>query len=284
MWRPFQMPSTPARFRDRLRPITGRHNPLLKDLRGVYAQGALTPDGCFAVEGVRGLEEAIRSSARFRAVFFSDAGDAGTERLTRRLLEQIGHRVETFSVPEKLFREVVTTDAPQGVAALVHGKGWTLDDVVRGASPALVVVAAGLQDPGNLGTIVRSAEAFGAGGLVVTEGTVSLYNPKTVRATAGSLFRLPVLSMTLAELVVGLRERGVKMFASSSHKGTALADAVLNEAAAVFIGNEGAGLAKDVMAKMDDTLVVPQARPVESLNAGVAASVILYEAARQRHQ
>src|SRR5882724_10242584 len=183
------MPSPTAR--DRLRPITGRHNPLLKDLRGVYAHGALTEDGCFAVEGVRGLEEAIRSSARFRAVFFSDAGDAGTERL-RRLLEQIGHKVETFSVPEKLFREVVTTDAPQGVAALVHRKEWGFEDVLSGAWPTLVLVAAGLQDPGNLGTIVRSAEAFGAGGVVLTEGTVSVYNPKTVRATAGSIFRLPV--------------------------------------------------------------------------------------------
>jgi TrmH family RNA methyltransferase len=144
------------------------------------------------------------------------------------------------------------------------------------------VVAAGLQDPGNLGTILRSAEAFGAGGVVLGEGTVSVYNPKTVRATAGSIFRMPVVAAKLAELIPQLRERGVKLFATSSHKGTALAEAPLAEAAAFFIGNEGAGLARDVMAKMDDVLVIPQARPVESLNAGVAASIILYEAARQR--
>ena len=274
------MPS--STLRDRLRPITSRHNPLLKDLRAVYAYGALTEDGCFAIEGVRSLEEAIRSSVRFRAVFFTDAGDAATQRLTQRLLEQIGHKVETYLVPAKLFHEAVTTDSPQGVAALVHRKEATLDDALR-TTPALLVVAAGLQDPGNLGTILRSAEAFGAGGVILTEGTVSVYNPKTVRATAGSIFRLPVLTAKLADLIPYLRDKQVKLFATSSHKGTPLHKAPWHEPSALFIGNEGAGLPRDVIAKMDATLAIPQSRPVESLNAGVAASIILYEAARQRN-
>jgi TrmH family RNA methyltransferase len=197
------------------------------------------------------------------------------------MLEQIGHKVETYLVPAKLFHEAVTTDSPQGVAALVHRKESTLEDAL-GSQPALVVVAAGLQDPGNLGTLLRSAEAFGAGGVVVTEGTVSVYNPKTVRATAGSIFRLPVVTAKLADLIPQLREKQIKLYATSSHKGTPLHEAPLHEPCALFIGNEGAGLPGDVMAKMDATLAIPQARPVESLNAGVAASIILYEAARQR--
>ena len=273
------MPSPTVR--DRLRPITGRHNPLLKDLRGVYAHGNLTDDGCFAVEGLRSLEEAIRSGVQFRAVFFTDADDATTQRLKERLLEQIGHKVETYLVPAKLFHEAVATDSPQGVAALVRRKEFTLDKAL-GEKPALLVVAAGVQDPGNLGTILRSAEAFGAGGVVLTEGTVSAYNPKTVRASAGSIFRLPVMTAKLAELIPHLREKGVKLFATSSHQGVPLHEARLSEPSALFIGNEGAGLARDVISKMDSTLAIPQARPVESLNAGVAASIILYEAARQR--
>jgi len=273
------MPSPTVR--DRLRPITGRHNPLLKDLRGVYAHGNLTDDGCFAVEGLRSLEEAIRSGVRFRAVFFTDADDATTQRLKERLLEQIGHKVETYLVPAKLFHEAVATDSPQGVAALVRCKESTLDEALR-ELPTLLVVAAGLQDPGNLGTILRSAEAFGAGGVVLTEGTVSAYNPKTVRATAGSIFRLPVMTAKLAELIPHLREKGVKLFATSSHQGVPLHEARLSGPSALFIGNEGAGLARDVISKMDATLAIPQARSVESLNAGVAASIILYEAARQR--
>ena len=274
--------SSPASLRERLRPVSGRHNPLLKDLRGVYAHGALTDDGCYGIEGVRTMEEAIRSGVRFRAVFFSDAQNAATERLTQRILQQIGHKVETLLVPAKLFQEVVTSDSPQGVAALVHRKESTLDDALRGAQPALLMVAAGLQDPGNLGTMLRSAEAFGAGGVVLGEGTVSAYNPKTVRATAGSIFRMPVVSAKMVDLLPQLRERGLRLFATSSHKGTALTEAPLHEAAAIFVGNEGAGLPRDVMAKMDEVLAIPQVRPVESLNAGVAASILLYEAARQR--
>jgi TrmH family RNA methyltransferase len=261
--------------------MTGRHNPLLKDLRAVYAHGNLTDAGCFAIEGVRSLEEAIRSRVRLRAVFFTDADDVATHRLTQRLLEQIGHKVETYRVPAKFFHEAVTTDSPQGVAALVYPKESMLEDALR-ATPALVVVAAGLQDPGNLGTILRSAEAFGAGGVVTTEGTVSIYSPKTVRATAGSIFRLPVMTAKLAELIPHLREKQVKLFATSSRKGTPLHEARLQLPSALFIGNEGGGLPSDVIAKMDETLAIPQARPVESLNAGVAASIILYEAARQR--
>ncbi len=278
------MPSTSrtSSSPDRLRPITGRHNPLLKDLRSVYAHGNLTDKGCYVIEGVRMMEEAIRSGVRFRAVFFSDADSPGMERVTQRLLQQIGYRVETYLIPAKLFQEVVSSESPQGVAALVHGKKSSLEDAMGGAQPALVVVVAGLQDPGNLGTILRSAEAFGAGGVVLGEGTVSVYNPKTVRATAGSIFRMPVVTAKLADLIPQLRERGVRLFATSSHKGTPLSQAPLDGPAAFLIGNEGSGLARDVMAKMDDVLVIPQVRPVESLNAGVAASIILYEAARQR--
>jgi len=93
---------------------------------------------------------------------------------------------------------------------------------------------------------------------------------------------VPVVTAKLAELIPYWRDQQVKLFATSSHKGTPITEAPLGEAAAIFIGNEGAGLARDVMSKMDDTLVIPQVRPVESLNAGIAASIILYEAARQR--
>jgi TrmH family RNA methyltransferase len=109
-----------------------------------------------------------------------------------------------------------------------------------------------------------------------------VYNPKAVRATAGSIFRLPVVTSKVAELIPYLREKRVKLFATSSHKGTPLHEAPLHESSALFIGNEGAGMARDVISKMDATLAIPQVRPVESLNAGVAASIILYEAARQR--
>ena len=278
------MPEAPtsSSANQRLRPVSGRHNSLLKDLRGVYAHGTLTEDGCYAIEGVRLMEEAIRSGVKFRAVFFSDAAGGFAASLKDRLLQQIGHKVDTLLVPAKLFQEAVTSESPQGVAALVYRKEASLEDALGAAQAPLLVVAAGLQDPGNLGTILRSAEAFGAGGVVLGEGTVSVYNPKTVRATAGSIFRLPAIAAKLADVIPQLRERGVRLFATSSHKGTPLDQAQLEGPAAFFIGNEGAGLPRDLGSQMDEFVAIPQAKPVESLNAGIAASVILYEAARQR--
>ena len=278
------MPEAPtsSSANQRLRPVSGRHNSLLKDLRGVYAHGTLTEDGCYAIEGVRLMEEAIRSGVKFRAVFFSDAAGGFAASLKDRLLQQIGDKVDLVLVPAKLFQEAVTSESPQGVAALVYRKEASLEDALGAAQAPLLVVAAGLQDPGNLGTILRSAEAFGAGGVVLGEGTVSVYNPKTVRATAGSIFRLPAIAAKLADVIPQLRERGVRLFATSSHKGTPLDQAQLEGPAAFFIGNEGAGLPRDLGSQMDEFVAIPQAKPVESLNAGIAASVILYEAARQR--
>ena len=143
-------------------------------------------------------------------------------------------------------------------------------------------MAAGLQDPGNVGTILRSAEAFGAAGAFFTEGTVSPYNPKVLRGSAGSIFRLPVVQIASAELIPLLRRHGARMMATSSHKGIPLPEVTWTLPLAIFVGNEGAGLSRELLHQMDETIVIPQSAEVESLNAGVAASIVLYEAARQR--
>ena len=148
------------------------------------------------------------------------------------------------------------------------------------AGPLLAI--AGVQDPGNLGTILRSAEAFGAGGVLLGEGTVSPFNSKVVRASAGSVFRLPITKTKLLEMLPQLRAHGLRLIATSSHKGTPLPAATLTGPLAIFIGSEGAGLSRDVLAGMDEVVAIPHTPRVESLNAGVAASIVLYEAARQR--
>jgi TrmH family RNA methyltransferase len=276
------VPSTQSR----LRRIEGRHNPLVKQLRQAFAHAELTEAGDCAIEGLRILEEAIRSGLRFSAVFFRESAQDRAERL----LPQIGAQVETLLLPDKLFDGLVPSDSPQGVAALVRLKEFSLDVVVETERLKVgpIVVLAGLQDPGNLGTILRSSEAFGSAGVVLGEGTVSPYNSKVVRASAGSVFRVPVIhghgksTAKLEEVSEKLRARGVRLIATSSHKGTPLDEADLKSAAAIFFGNEGAGLSREVMAKMDEVVAIPHTQQVESLNAGVAASIVLYEAARQR--
>lgn len=273
-----------ARSQPRLRRIEGRHNPLLKQLRQAFSRAQRTADGDCAIEGLRMLEEAIRSGLRFRAVFFRESAQDRAERL----LPQIGAHVETLLLPDKLFDASVPSETPQGVAALVRLKEFSLDDVLEKERLQVgpIMALAGLQDPGNLGTIIRSAEAFGSAGIILGEGTVSPLNAKAVRASAGSIFRLPVVAAPTAagleDVVTRLRAQNVRLIATSSHKGIPIDQANLTEPLAVFIGSEGSGLARGLMTRMDEVVAIPHTPQVDSLNAGVAGSIILYEAARQR--
>ena len=273
-----KLSETAGAARGRLRRIEGRHNPLVKLLRHGFAGADCTSDGGCAVEGLRIVEEAIRSGLRFRAVFFRES----EQDLAERLLPQIGAHVETLLLPNKIFENAVPSETPQGVAALVHLKEFSLEEMMERLQVGPLVVIAGLQDPGNLGTILRSSEAFGGAGVILGEGTVSPFNAKVVRASAGSIFRVPVIRGKLDAVSSQLRAREIRLDATSSHKGTPLGEARLTGPLAMFIGNEGSGLPRDLMTRMDEVVVIPHAPQVESLNAGVATSILLYEAARQR--
>lgn len=262
----------------RLRRIEGRHHTLVKDLRRAFSRGELTSDGYCAIEGFRILEEAIRSGLRFRAVFFSESAATKADRL----LSQLGDQVETLLLPDKLFASTVPSDAPQGAAALARWKEFSLEDVLAKSKVGPLLAIAGVQDPGNLGTILRSAEAFGAGGVLLGEGTVSPFNPKVVRASAGSVFRLPVARAKLSGALGLMKEQSLRLVATASHKGTPLAQANLSGPLAIFVGSEGAGLSRGLIKEMDEIVAIPQAPQVESLNVGVATSIVLYEVMRQR--
>jgi RNA methyltransferase, TrmH family len=262
----------------RLRRIEGRHNALVKQLRRAFSQNQLTPDGYCAIEGLRILEEAIRSGLRLHAVFFSQTAAARAERL----LSQLGAQVETLLLPDKLFASAVPSEATQGIAALVRWKEFSLEEVLAESQTGPLLAIAGVQDPGNLGTILRSAEALGAGGVVLGEGTVSPFNPKVVRASAGSVFRLPLARTKLSEALAGMKALGLRRVATASHQGTPVDQANLSAPLAIFMGSEGAGISRDLIQAMDEVVAIPQAPQVDSLNVGVAASIVLYEVARQR--
>jgi len=262
----------------RLRRIEGRHNALVKDLRQAFGRGELTSSGECGIEGFRIIEEAVRSGVRIRAVFFSESA----EQRAHKLLPQIASQVEALLLPDNLFTSAVPSQSPQGVAALVQLKTFSPEDVVESSSDGPLLVIAGVQDPGNLGTILRSAEAFSAKGVLLGDGTVSAYNSKVVRASAGSVFRVPIAKVALKAATDLLRGKSFRLLATSSHKGVALPEANLSGATAIFIGNEGAGIDKKLLSQMDELVMILHSPKVESLNAGVAASILLYEAARQR--
>jgi TrmH family RNA methyltransferase len=278
--------NVPKEADSRLRRVSSRQNALVKDLRKAFSQGEPTADGCMAVEGVRIIEEAIRSGLRFQALFFSDAGSAQATRL----LPQIGSQVEVLLLPDEVFLSAVSTESPQGVAALIKLKPFKFGDLLEQSGAGLLskdqllVGVAGIQDPGNLGTIIRSAEAFGALAVLLGEKTVSHFNPKAVRGSAGSVFRQPLVRVKMAETILRLKQQGMRVIATSSHKGKPLHEADFTGAAMIVVGNEGAGVPPEILSLADELVTIPHSPRVESLNAGIAASILLYEAARQRSQ
>jgi TrmH family RNA methyltransferase len=226
-----------------------------------------------AIEGDHLLEEALRSGMVLKTVFVSER---------REVPKVVPRGVEVMRLTEEVFGSVVETQSPQGVAALLVPPVWGLDDVMgSGESAALILVAVGLQDPGNLGTLVRSAEAFGASGVLTTPGTVSAWNQKALRASVGSVFRVPVVSVDASELE-GLKGRGVRLIAAVGSDGDDLMAVDFTAACAVLIGNEGSGLGEEWLRMSDGRVTIPCPGPVESLNAAVAGSLLLYEASRRR--
>ena len=252
--------------------VSSRTNARVKQLRAAFQGRARLSGGLVAIEGDHLLEEAMLSGMVLKTVFVSERRDVP---------HMIPRGVEVLRLTEEVFESVVETQSPQGVAALIVPPVHRLDDVLKSAAP-LILVAAGLQDPGNLGTLVRSTEAFGAAGILTTPGTVSAWNQKALRASVGSVFRIPVVGVT-SDDVSDLKTHGIRLIAAVGGTGaTPAQDVDFSKACALLIGNEGAGLGAEWMRMADERVTIPCPGPVESLNAAVAGSLLLYEASRQR--
>jgi RNA methyltransferase, TrmH family len=284
-----------------IRIVQSKQNVRLKELRralahpGALARGLAGGDSraLVGLEGPNLLEEAQRAGLRIACVFVAQ----GAEHLLEELA--LPPQTEVLLVPRELLDSALSTEAPQPVAALVEPPDWNWADIFPSPAKAaplpanaipLVVVLAGLQDPGNLGTILRSAEAFGATGVLSLPGTVSAWNPKAVRASAGSVYRLPLLTVNVADCFARLRQQGVKILTTAAPNAVTdagnrpePADSIdLASPVALMIGNEGNGVPEALAAQADGAVTIPCPGPVESLNAAAAASILLYEASRQR--
>jgi TrmH family RNA methyltransferase len=277
--------------------LTSRENRWLKEFRMALRGGLPTESGFVGVEGVRLVEEALRSGCPIQAVLFSESG----ERHHERLAPFVGRPEIAFPVlrtTDRLFEGLADTEHPQGVAALVQPRTATLDDLLSAPASAcapLLVVLAGVQDPGNVGTILRTAAAFGATGAVTAasgqSGTASPFSPKALRASAGAALHLPILAgMSLAILLTQLRIANVRTLASSVREPRDGEQPLLSpwevdwcEPVALLVGNEGAGLPEEVERGADARVRIPMASGIDSLNAAAAAAVLFYEAARQRN-
>jgi len=261
-----------------VRIVQSKQNARLKELRRALAFPGREGKGLAGIEGPNLIEEALRAGLLIRCVFAAE----GFEHLLETLA--LPPETEILLMPKALLDSALATQSPQPFAALVEPPDWTWAHVIdRHRMPVpLVAVLAGIQDPGNLGTILRSAEAFGASGVIALPGTVSAWNPKAVRASAGSVFRLPLVAASAEDCFTHLREAGVKIW-TTTVRAAEPADLVdLAAPVALIFGNEGSGVPAELAAMADGAVTIPCPGSVESLNAAVAAGVILYEASRQR--
>ena len=292
----------PTEVHTRTRIVQSRHNARVKELRAVLLRPSSSLIG---LEGMHLVEEALRSGLEVPVVFVRQGAEPLLDALPPGWLARVP---EILVTPEEVLNGAVTTEAPQAIAALAVPPAFLLEQVLAAPGPSLLLVLAGVQDPGNVGTMLRSAEAFGARGVLTLPGTANQWNPKCLRASMGSAFRVPVVTLAGQSTRVGpeenttgtagkvtsesaglraievLREAGVRSLAAVApgRPGTPAHLAELQQPVAIWMGNEGSGLSPEVVRACAGAVTIPCSGPIESLNAAVAASVLLYEASRQR--
>jgi len=263
--------------------MLSRTHPIARRLRALRGDPVLRDDeGVFAAEGVHLALEALAAGAAIEAAVVSprlSESDEGRD-LARRLLAA---GIEVHEASAATLDALQDARSPQPVVLIVRQVPPSLDAVLtgRGGTP-LLVVACGVQEPGNLGALLRTADAAAATGFVATPGSASLTHPRAVRASMGAIFRLPAVEAELAELLARVKSRQFRVLGADARSAVTYETAVWGGPIALFLGGEGAGLPQEVVTRLDLGVAVPMAPGVESLSVNAAAAVLLFEAARKR--
>jgi len=258
----------------RFEKIASPSNPLLKQVRKAVQRGGLTSGGYCIAETFHLVVEALRSGCRVEAVLVAYSALQQMRRMV-----PLPDSVRVLALPDGLFASIAATESSQGVMALVHPRVWTMETILSRHLPVLILD--GVQDPGNAGAIVRASEAFGAAGVVFLKGTANPFNPKAVRASAGSVFRLPlVCGVAVEEALAQLQRNEYRIYAACPDADLSLEAADMDNGCAVVIGSEGRGVS-DAWRAAGSAIRIPMTN-VESLNAAIAAAIFLYEASRRR--
>ncbi len=260
--------------------ITSGQNPVIKEIRALANRKYRDEKKLYFIEGIRFVEEALREKAEIDKILLSErlsCSKAGEEILAG--VRAAGYN--TFLLPEKLFKEISDTESPQGIMAVLKARRHDLNDIIGDINCLLILES--VQDPGNLGTIIRTADAGGITGIIMSKGCVDIYNPKVLRSTMGSVFRVPIcISDDLAGAIDIIREKGIKVYAAHLKGKINYFEADFKGNIAVIIGNEANGISDTAAASSDMLIKIPMLGRTESLNASVAAGLLIYESVRQR--
>lgn len=260
--------------------INSPSNAKIKEIKSLYRKRERWNKEKFIIEGIKILEECIDNNYPLVDIIFTDELfniNGGEE-----LFKKINHYDKLINVPPKLFKEISNTESPQGIMGIAKFKKNPIKSLYE-VKNSFVLLLEEVQDPGNMGTIIRTADAFNVDGIIVTEGSVDIYNPKVVRSTMGSIFRVPIYHVldkmgTLEQL----KSQGYYIYSTSLEGDKYIQDISFNRASVVLIGNESKGVSPKLYSLADKLFKIPLPGGAESLNVGVASSIIMYEAMRQR--
>ena len=261
----------------KITPIASSANVLLKKVRGLQVRQMREKQGEFLVEGAKlvcvafAKELVVTDVLVSKSFLASGFGEAHAANIT-----------EVSLVEDKLFEELVSTQGPCGIVAVAEMLRWSVDDLFAGAVP-LVVIAEAIQDPGNLGTMIRTALAARASGMILTKGTVDPFNPKVVRSAAGALFMLPIVTdMTTEDAIGWVKKHGLSLITCQMGAEKIYWEADMTGPTALAFGNEGQGFSASIVSQADDSVSIPMHQGSESLNVSISAGIILFGAVQQR--
>lgn len=257
--------------------LTGLQNPMVKAAAELKQKKYRQQQGLFLAEGLRTVEEAVRYGA-VQSIFYTAIEDDRTRAV---LEEAAAKQIKLVCVSDKVLKKIADTETPQGIIAVCERRSKRLDDFL--ASSKMLLVLDRVTDPGNIGTMLRTADAAGVGGLLLLQGCADIYAPKTVRASMGSLFHLPVLSGLSEELLVqAARKAGYELLVTCLDGAENLYKADLQGRLAFVMGNEANGVSDALLAAADKRVFIPMQGRAESLNVAMAAGIVMFEALRQR--
>lgn len=255
--------------------ITSTANRQVKLLIQLNKKGRIrNAEGLFAAEGPKMFQEAPRE--QIEKVYLSESY------VQKQLGGQLPKDIPCEAVQDSVFKVMCDTQTPQGVICLIRQYHYTLEELLKKKNPLLLILE-NIQDPGNLGTMMRTAEGAGVDGVILSPGCVDMYNPKTIRSTMGSIYRVPFFQAENLEEILGeLKNRSVHIYAAYLNGERSYDEEKYTGGTAFLLGNEGNGLTPELAACADTCIRIPMEGKLESLNVSAASAVLLYEAYRQR--
>lgn len=256
--------------------ITSTSNVQIKEIMALLKKSRERKEKkVFVIEGRKMFEEICQDKSRVVKAYFSDS--YVKEQYGGKALPEVPYEI----VADSVFDAMAETVTPQGVLAIVKMPEYSLEDMV--AHAGTLVLLENLRDPGNLGTIIRTAEAADVSGVILSKESVDIYNPKVIRSTMGAVYRVPFLYVDdFMALLVKLREREVRILAAHLQGKKNFDQADYSGKVGILIGNEANGLSEEASALANEKMLIPMAGSVESLNAAVAAALLMYEAFRKQ--